>query len=70
MELFSVYWTSALLVAFCYHLETYVPFMISVVAAVGSAGQDCPGLKIFAQHSEQNTLCPPSTDLKILSTAH
>ena len=30
--------------------------MISVVATVSSAGQACPELTSFAQHSEQNTL--------------
>ena len=46
------------------------------VATVGGAGRACPGLTIFAQHSEQNTLCRPaqislSTALCIdLSTAH
>ena len=34
--------------------------IISVVATVGGAGRACPGLSIFAQHSEKDTLCLPA----------
>ena len=35
--------------------------LIIVVATVGGARQTRPGLAISAQHSEQDTLCLPST---------
>ena len=38
----------------------YNIFKGSVVAMVGGAERACPGLTIFAQHSEQNTLCRPA----------